>query len=749
MKLFVFVFGLLFSLSTFSQQSIIDSLQGLQAKEKNDSLKIVRYYDIAKKYASINEQEMDIAFKKGIQLAQTKKFYTLFQLGFNENALQYVLKGKTDKALEILFKVLSFETKNKITDEYARSYFIAANAYNIKKNYTEAIQFNKLAFNIYKQTNNILRLGNVSQNIGNVYYALVNFEEAIKYYYDAIDYYDKVNAYDAKAQIYMNLGVINVHLKNFDIAKGFYEKALETYKKTNNKQGELLTKYNLVALLHGQKKYQEAIAIAEEVLPLAKKLQNKKIETTTLSTLASCYERINDFTKADYYFKQLFKTLEEYHEDEVLLVAYNNYAMFLSGQNQIDNAIQYQQKAISIAKGEITFKKYLHSLYATLAAFYNEKKEYSLAFAYKDSQIIYKEYIINETSNNKILELQTKYETQQKENKIIVLSKSDSIKNLQILAQQAEINKNLYSISQQKLALAEDSILLYTQNETILQNKLDASLKEEKINTLKKEGLEKQLTFQLQQSSEKQKKQILYSLLIGTILVSTVVLFALYQRNKKKQAEEKATSQKILLASILDTEEKERSRIAKDLHDGIVQDLTAIKLDINSMIQQVPNELQQQLTKVLESVNTTSKEVREISYQMMPVTLRELGLINALTELLNRSLTKNNIHFDFNSFGINERLQEKIETTVYRICQELINNTIKHSKASNVSLLLQLKNNILQLTYEDDGIGFNSNTIKKGIGLNSLNSRIEMVKGSLEFDDAETNGTTAYIRIPL
>lgn len=249
--------------------------------------------------------------------------------------------------------------------------------------------------------------------------------------------------------------------------------------------------------------------------------------------------------------------------------------------------------------------------------------------------------------------------------------------------------------------------------------------------------------------AQKQKKQTLLSLLIGTIIIAALLLFAFYQRNKKKQALAKADAQKALVNSILETEEKERSRIAKDLHDGIVQDLTAIKLQLQSFTDVAPKALQNQLSSLLQHVDTTSKEVREISYQMMPVTLRELGLVKAINELLNRSLSNKNIQFEFDAIGIENRLAEKIETTVYRICQELINNTIKHSQATSVSLLLQLRNKSLQVTYEDNGIGFDTATVKKGIGLNSLNSRVEMINGKLEFDQTNQTGTAAYIKIPL
>lgn len=249
--------------------------------------------------------------------------------------------------------------------------------------------------------------------------------------------------------------------------------------------------------------------------------------------------------------------------------------------------------------------------------------------------------------------------------------------------------------------------------------------------------------------AQKQQKQILYILLGGILVLATFSFLFIQQRNKQQQAEQKAVSQKNLLQSILETEEKERSRIAKDLHDGIVQDLTAIKIDLQATAQLLSTELQEKIQPIYQAVDVAVKEVREISYQMMPITLKELGLVKAIEELLGRTLVKNNIQYHFDYFGIEERLSEKIEVTVYRICQELLNNTIKHSQAKNVSLLLQLKNKILQLTFEDDGIGFNSSTIRKGIGLNSLGSRIEMVKGSLEFDSTESNGTTAYIRIPL
>ncbi len=248
---------------------------------------------------------------------------------------------------------------------------------------------------------------------------------------------------------------------------------------------------------------------------------------------------------------------------------------------------------------------------------------------------------------------------------------------------------------------------------------------------------------------EAQKKKLLVAVLIVVVMFFVLLITVAYLQNKRRKADDTLQQQKKLVDAILATEENERSRIAKDLHDGIVQDLAALKLNLYATAQLAPASLQDQLKTLLSNIDATTKDVRDISYQMMPVSLKELGLQHALNDLLNRSFEASKISFEFNVFGIEERLPEKTELTIYRICQELIHNTIKHSGATQVLLLLQLRNAILQLTYEDNGNGYDDTNVKNGIGLNSMASRIEMVNGNFEISSSPTAGTTVFIRIPL
>jgi signal transduction histidine kinase len=243
------------------------------------------------------------------------------------------------------------------------------------------------------------------------------------------------------------------------------------------------------------------------------------------------------------------------------------------------------------------------------------------------------------------------------------------------------------------------------------------------------------------EENARQQKQIFLFSFLALIIIGGSVVYAFHQ---KKSARQKAIAHKQKLEALIEGEEKERNRIARDLHDGIVQDLTAIKLKMDS----VPDKTRE-VNELVSEIDRATKEVRDIAYQMMPVALREYGLIPALEGLLEKSLTPNKIKFEFETVNIEERLPEKIEVCLYRITQELINNVVKHSKASSISLVVSKFHDNVSLVFEDNGKGFRENEIQKGIGMNSLSSRLEMVNGNLKFESIEGTGTMAIIKIPL
>lgn len=618
---------------------------------------------------------------------------------------------------------------------------------NFRTDIGNTINICEYLYNRSVELNNKKLMASALNIKASIYALKSDYVNAAKNYTSAAQIFEQINEPYSLAMIYNNLGLLYNNTNNKSTALQYFQKGLSVANANNLDKPKALIYINLTNLYITIGNLDNALSNGLKADTLLLKLNLKTEHAVLTNLIGAIYFYKNNFEKAIEYYKSSYKLSVETEDLHSQNVALSNIGEVYALQKNPEALIILE----SPEKYFTTIKDYtnLQQVYQHYVSYFKNINNDKNTITYLEKLRNVDKLLYDSSEKKSIIYYQTKYETQQKENKILALSQSDSIKNLQILAQQSIINKNLLNISQQRLALAQDSILIITQNEALLQHKLDSSIKEKQINALTQAGLQKQLIFEKKVAAEKQKKQILYSILTATVLVAGLFLFALQQRHKKKQAVAKEQAQKELVESILATEEKERSRIAKDLHDGIVQDLIAIKFDVISIVEKLPESFKIPLNEIIHNVDTISKEVREISYQMMPVTLKELGLVKAIEELLNRTLPKNNIDFYFDSIGIEQRLSEKIEVTIYRICQELLNNTIKHSQAKNVSLLLQLKNNFLQLTYEDDGIGFNTQQVKKGIGLNSLNSRIEMVKGSLEFDATPDTGTTAYIRIPV
>jgi signal transduction histidine kinase len=243
-------------------------------------------------------------------------------------------------------------------------------------------------------------------------------------------------------------------------------------------------------------------------------------------------------------------------------------------------------------------------------------------------------------------------------------------------------------------------------------------------------------------------------LLSGALLL--LVFFGGYfwiQRNRKLLEAEK---NKALieekdrgLKAVITAQEEERARVARELHDGIVQELTILKNQLQTAIPNTSGETQLLLEKISQDLNTSSKEVRNISHQLMPMALKELGLVAALQDMLDKVLTPVSIHFDFEEIGMEHRLSEKIEVSLYRIAQELTNNIIKHSGANQVTLTLNKRGGFITMIVEDNGHGFKTDAKNNGIGLTNISSRINLVHGELKYESNAESGTVTIVRIPL
>ena len=213
------------------------------------------------------------------------------------------------------------------------------------------------------------------------------------------------------------------------------------------------------------------------------------------------------------------------------------------------------------------------------------------------------------------------------------------------------------------------------------------------------------------------------------------------------EAEEK------IVSMVIETQDNERKRIAKELHDGLGQKLTTAALNLNSFKKHIPFSQRgfSKLITGLNSLNSAIKESREIAHNLMPRSIEHFGYVPSVQSMLAEINSASDIRFEFYDNLHGERLDPKIEINLYRITQEAINNILKYSQAKNVTIQLMKYMHDLALTVEDDGQGFDIGKVLKkedSFGLKNMRNRVNSLSGNFYIDSTPRRGTTITIELP-
>ena len=253
--------------------------------------------------------------------------------------------------------------------------------------------------------------------------------------------------------------------------------------------------------------------------------------------------------------------------------------------------------------------------------------------------------------------------------------------------------------------------------------------------------------------------------LTGTLgllfLASTLILFVfinqkrmLSQSNKLQLL--KATYQQEMLKAAIDAQEKERKRIAEDLHDEVGAMLSLARLNVNRSNEYSRDEADKKLNHdTIKIIDDTINNVRRISKDLLPSTLEEFGLIHAIQELVNKINASKIVSVKFAYVGEFDNLCPEVELALYRVTQELVNNAIKHADAGSIDINMEIFDNHLTLKVLDDGSGFKvgeidrKSTFERGIGLKNIHSRVSMLDGVIEYLPNVPKGTAAMVELDV
>ncbi|NBO49452.1 MAG: PAS domain S-box protein [Chitinophagia bacterium] len=222
------------------------------------------------------------------------------------------------------------------------------------------------------------------------------------------------------------------------------------------------------------------------------------------------------------------------------------------------------------------------------------------------------------------------------------------------------------------------------------------------------------------------------------------------RRTQQELLDERITREQKLLETKLQAEEEQRAQIGRDLHDGVGQMLAYMQLYIG-LVKSNHQFGDKEIGELEKTVDKTLQQVRTLSRSLAPPSIRDLGLRDAIVELVESYaiLERPKFHLKIYPHNENRRLKLEQKIMLYRVLQELISNTFKYADADNVRIKYSFIKNDLLFEYEDDGKGFDLVHVKKGVGLDSIRSRVEFYKGSLKYEAAPGRGMTAVILLPV
>lgn len=428
------------------------------------------------------------------------------------------------------------------------------------------------------------------------------------------------------------------------------------------------------------------------------------------TNMASCYGALGKMDSTRYYVEKAIAVsvqYEDYSAEANALVVKANVALF---ENRIPDAAVLMEKAIAIRR-ILNDPFYILSDLCILSNIYAGlyKTDEGLAAA-QEAMDIARRYGISAKLPMIYISFESNYS-----------QRKDYKKLSETLTEHLTVKDSVY-----RLALAEE---LAAQEAQYGSEKKEREIARQKL---------------VIQHEKDTRKIWVFSLLGIMILIGAGVAVYL-QRNKARQ-------EKNLFRSILEGEQKERIRIARDLHDSIGQMLSVVKMNVSGIHYQAGAQEQLQTTATLEIIDKTIQEVRHISHNLIPEELN-FGLVSALEEMCSKindaGGTKVVLH-------IGEGLEQKtfnkqFELSVYRILQEILANTLKHAEAGEVQVQLSNAGGQILLRVTDDGKGFDPGIIReaKGLGWKNIQARVNLLNGRMNIQSEKIKGTAIEIWIPV
>jgi two-component system, NarL family, sensor kinase len=598
------------------------------------------------------------------------------------------------------------------------------------------------ADSIAGKTKNPVLKGIVYEHMGYLYNRMFS-KKAITYYLQAENilqhFPNSRAAVKSMASLGLNIGIEHMNVNDEEGALTYYFEGIKRYEAMDSMNKNLPILYgNIINSYFNLGKFEMALTYCEKAYAKSMAWGNDVSKMSACLNYGRVLTKLNQPVKAMYYFdkgKLIADSVGNYYFQSNYYQVIGN---FKFDENKFDEALANFSKGLPLMK--LTNAPYdIASCYIWMGTCHTALKNFTAARKYLDSAyMLTKQYDYPHQLKNVYL------------NRYILEKKQGNFS--------AAIN---YLDS---FTVLRDSIQHVADGDRIefLDAKYQAGKKEAQISQLQSDK-------EIQQLNIRQKNTLNY-ILIAAALILLLFVLLLFRNFKQKQ---KLQQQRILeletlqqltaTENVLKGEEQERTRLAKDLHDGLGGMLSGIKYSLNTMkgnLIMTP-ENNQAFERSMDMLDSSIKEMRRVAHNMMPEALVKFGLDTALKDFCNDVNQSGALQVSYQSIGLeNEVIEQTTAITIYRIVQELINNTMKHAAAKTAIVQVTKSGDQLAITVEDDGTGFDTAFLKqsgarregeagRGIGWSNIQNRVEFLKGNLDVKSEKDKGTSVHIELNI
>lgn len=585
--------------------------------------------------------------------------------------------------------------------------------------------------NFLKSSHNNLKLTNkvkdtistalINKDLGDYYY--INTSDSAYYYYnESLKLYRALNDDFNTAVLLLDIAIIQKNEKDFtgsEISSIEGVSLLESLGNDNEVNKKKAFHYNNLGLVFDQlEQYEESIKYFKKSIELIQKLdgENKLALDVLKNNLGLAYRNSKQYDLALLIYRLMLKDDNLIKQDlDFYSLVLDNYAhtLYLSNQHE-----QLPGLYIKALKAIDTIKP---TVYPSIAI-HQHLAEYYFKYQQKDSAkyYAYKAKAISEQYHN-----------------------DDLLKSLLLLSR-----------------IEEDSIAVNFFDAYI---KLNDSLQKSERKTRNKFTRIRFETKQIEAENAKIAKEKVWLMLLSGILIITAMLLYIIitQRSKNKELEllqQQQAANEEIYNLMLSQQEKieeariiEKKRVSQELHDGVLGRLFGTRLSLDSLNMSSSMDAIKTRGQYIDKLKTIEEDIRKVSHELNTDFISGSGFVDIIKTLVDTQTEVYNLQYKFNSDDtINwEDISNKSKIHVYRIVQEALHNIYKHAQASLVDISFELKNDVICLSIKDNGVGFEVDKTKKGIGVKNMNSRIDEIAGTLYIESEKNIGTTIIITIPI